>query len=181
MAFINEITIFEQKNMKKKGTLMSRKIKKLFSLILVLALTAGLFPTLTLTTGAENGIAYAVTGGNIYFDPDAGTIISCDDTVTEAVIPDTINDIKVLEIGDWAFENCKQLTAVTLPQAITYIGDCAFKGCEALKEFTVPARTRYVGMLAFEGCTSLEAISVAKANTVFPPLRACCSPAINPA
>lgn len=167
MAFMNEITIFEQKNMKKKGTLMSRKIKKLFSLILVLALTAGLFPTLTLTTGAENGIAYAVTGGNIYFDPDAGTIISCDDTVTEAVIPDTINDIKVLEIGDWAFENCKQLTAVTLPQAITYIGDCAFKGCEALKEFTVPARTRYVGMLAFEGCTSLEAISVAKANTVF--------------
>lgn len=33
---------------------------------------------------AQSGtVAYAVTGGNIYFDPSTGTVTGCDRTVTE--------------------------------------------------------------------------------------------------
>ena len=43
---------------------------------------------------AQSGrVTYAVIGGNIYFDPSTGTITDCDSSVTEAIIPSSINGV----------------------------------------------------------------------------------------
>lgn len=146
---------------------MQRKIKSLFSLFLVIAMTFGFLPAVSLTAAVGDGVAYAVTGGNIYFDPETGVVTGCDESVTEADIPDQIESVAVVEIGDWAFENCSLLTRVSIPSDVTSIGDCAFMGCSSLTTVTIPKRARYVGGLAFSGCTSLTEILVDKYNTSF--------------
>ena len=43
----------------------------------------------------------------------------------------------VTEIGDYAFQGCSGLTAVTIPSSVTKIGDYAFGGCSGLKSIEV--------------------------------------------
>ena len=50
------------------------------------------------TSGYVDG-KYPVKGGYLYFDESTGTIVGCDNSVTEAVIPDKINGVKVTSIG----------------------------------------------------------------------------------
>lgn len=50
-----------------------------------------------------------------------GWVISCADTVTNAVIPDGTEGI-----ADEAFSKCKKLSSVTLPDSLTHIGAKAF-------------------------------------------------------
>lgn len=44
--------------------------------------------------------------------------------------------LTVDEIGDWAFYESKNMTAVTLPKTIISIGFMSFSGCNALKDIT---------------------------------------------
>ncbi len=48
----------------------------------------------------------------------------------ELVIPDTIGGFTVTGIDRSAFEDCKNITKVTIPNAVDYIGNFAFSGCE---------------------------------------------------
>ena len=41
----------------------------------------------------DTTISYAVEGGNIYFDPETGTITDCDTSVTRADIPGEIQGV----------------------------------------------------------------------------------------
>ncbi len=38
-----------------------------------------------------------------------------------------------------AFENCKKLTGIALPEGLTTLGNCAFKNCSGLKSVTLPS------------------------------------------
>ncbi len=53
-------------------------------------------------------------------------------TGAEVVIPDTIDGLPVIEIGDEAFYNNTTLTTITLPATIERIGVRAFAGCTSL-------------------------------------------------
>ncbi len=78
----------------------------------------------------------------------------------EVVIPDSIGDRAVVGIGEKAFYYCTTMTAVSIPDSVTYIGNNAFTGCEALKEITVPAAVTEIGISAFLGCISLEKVTL---------------------
>lgn len=70
----------------------------------------------------------------------------------------------VTEIAESAFEDCKMLRTITLPDAIT-VDSWAFQQCTALESAQLPC-VRTVGMRAFESCSKLTAIDLPRAETV---------------
>ncbi|HBF14798.1 MAG TPA: hypothetical protein DDW30_03780, partial [Clostridiales bacterium] len=60
------------------------------------------------------------------------------DLVSSVTIPAKFNGLPVTEIISGAFEGCKLLTEIRLPDTLTRIAaDTAFEGCDALKSVTV--------------------------------------------
>ena len=83
-------------------------------------------------------IDYRVTGENTV---EVYRIKSSQQSV---VIPETVNyerQYTVTGVSEGAFENCTQLTSVTLPSTITSVGDRAFAGCSALTAVNVAMTT----------------------------------------
>lgn len=61
----------------------------------------------------------------------------------------------VNSIGDRAFENCRELTAIKMPNTIISIGQGAFYKCSSLKIFNIPNSVLNVGNWALDGCNEL--------------------------
>lgn len=78
-------------------------MKKIFAVILVIAMTMGL-----VTTSWALESAYKVPGGTIYFNAETGAITGyeAEDYGAELVIPSEINGVKVTSIGNLAFYLC---------------------------------------------------------------------------
>jgi hypothetical protein len=79
---------------------------------------------------------------------------------SNVIIPTRYNDGNVIAIADGAFQSCKDLISITLPQNTIRIGDDAFNGCTGLTFIDIPAKVVYMGERAFAGCSSLETINV---------------------
>jgi len=110
-------------------------------------------------------VPYAVTGGNIYFDPTTGTITDYDDTVTAVDIPASINGVAVTKIGDYAFEYCSSLTNIIIPNSVTSIGAYAFKNCSSLTSITIPNSVTSIAGWTFAGCSNLTSIAIPNSVT----------------
>jgi len=68
----------------------------------------------------------------------------------ELVIPGVYRQEPVVTIEDYAFENCRSITSVTIPDSISKIGLGAFKGCGGLQSISVPFIGRSEDATAFE-------------------------------
>ena len=134
--------------------------KRVLSLLLVLMMIASLVPTVAMADKSDTDVAYAVTGGNIYFNESTGTITDCDTLVTEAIIPSEINGVAVTSIGDDAFYGCDSLATITIPNSVTSIGAWAFSGCTSLTSIAIPDSVTSIGVRAFYSCTSLTSIAI---------------------
>lgn len=76
--------------------------------------------------GATESFRYCVADGQV-------TIIEAlDVTMTELVIPVTIEGCPVVRIAPWAFALCDKLTKVTIPDSVIAIDANAFYGCDGL-------------------------------------------------
>ena len=74
------------------------------------------------------------------------------------------------------FQNCAQLTSVTLPAGLMTLGAYVFDGCSSLSALTysgnadegsaLPSTVTVVGNYAFNGCSSLEEINLESIKTV---------------
>ncbi len=89
----------------------------------------------------ENNIPFVVSEYNSSIYRDYKYIILADGTIeimdysgsdTEVVIPSEINKHKVVSIGDKAFNDCENLTTITIPDSVTSIGEQAFPVCSSL-------------------------------------------------
>lgn len=81
-----------------------------------------------------------------------------------------ITDVTVVEgitaIGNYAFKNCKELTAVSLPDSLTSISEGAFEGCEKIISISLPKNVISVGNHAFKGCKALAKITLPEGVSV---------------
>ena len=82
---------------------------------------------------------YDVDGGSIFYDKSTGTITDCDVSVISAVIPDTIDGVKVTSIQGGAFAGCGGLKEITISTGVTALEGSVFWGCSSLASITIPA------------------------------------------
>ena len=75
--------------------------------------------------------------------------------LTSVVIPEGVTSI-----GKFAFDTCEKLTSVVIPNSVTTIEQSAFVRCMALQSITIPNSVTTIGMAAFWWCTSLESIDI---------------------
>lgn len=115
-----------------------------------------------------DGICYDISSSNKnasvegnYPDRYAGDI----------VIPATFmyngQEYTVTSVGNGAFNFCKQLTSIVLPNTITEIKKGAFSYCEGLTSFELPNSVSKIGTGVFSACESLDKIIVSPDNNYF--------------
>ena len=78
-----------------------------------------------------------------------GVITAYNGTETELVIPEEVDGVAVVEIGDNAFDK-KDLTSVEIPDTITTIGEYAFRG-NGLTSINLPQNIETIKKRAFYG------------------------------
>ena len=152
--------------------------KRIFSLLLALALLCTLLPQVTIPASAET---YSGTcgaegdGSNLTWTLDTETGVLtitgsgamagygwdetpwheyCE-TIQAVSLPDGMTSI-----GTSAFYNCTLLTSVTIPDSVINIGVSAFYNCSGLTSVTIPNETEIIDAFAFCGCTGLENVAI---------------------
>lgn len=74
-------------------------------------------------------------------------------SLTSVVLPNTIESVK-------GFRYCTRLTSVTFGNSVKYIRGFAFQGCKSLKSIVIPNTVTQIGVHAFEGCTGLTSVTI---------------------
>ena len=114
------------------------------------------------STDVAYPVAYPVEGGYIYFNKTTGAITDATAYVTSVNIPEYIQNIKVTEIGDYAFDDCRGLKNIKIPNTVTKIGECAFRYCLSLESIEIPDSIEYIGSGAFINCDSLKSVKLSE-------------------
>jgi len=81
--------------------------------------------------------------------------------LTSITIPNSVT-----LIDDYAFHGCNGLTSMVIPNSVTLINSYAFGVCNGLTSVTIPSSVYEIGFNAFEGCTGLTSITC---NATTPP------------
>ena len=62
-------------------------------------------------------------------------------------------------IGSIAFQDCRSLTSISIPNTVTYIGEGAFSRCSSLASITIPAGVTTIEYNAFDDCNALTSVT----------------------
>ena len=76
-------------------------------------------------------------------------------SITSVMLPDSVTAIQYS-----AFKGCTQLTTITLGNSVTKIGYGAFYGCSSLTSIVLPDSVTTIDSGAFNGCSSLESVTL---------------------
>ena len=108
--------------------------------------------------------AFAGTYNNLTYDfnYDKEIVIKgcVNKNATSVSIPSYIDGYKVTEIDYYAFENCKNLSSVSIPSTITQMGHNCFSNCTNLKTISIPDSVTQMDNNIFKGCTSLQNVKL---------------------
>ncbi len=93
----------------------------------------------------------------------SGKIVSLTDygkTLTEFIIPDSIDGVTITAIGKFVFNSRTTVTSVIIPDSVTSIDNNAFSVCSALSYIKLPKNLRVIHDYTFLGCGSLTTIEL---------------------
>ena len=105
----------------------------------------------------NKGILYAINGGNL-------TVVRCPIANPEPIqIPANISEKIVTEIGAKAFHDCA-MTKVELPEGLLKIGETAFFQCKNLTALTIPKTVTEIVTNFINECSALAKLTVTSGN-----------------
>ena len=70
-------------------------------------------------------------------------------------LPDSITSIEA-----YAFFNCENLTGINIPNGVTRIGEYVFGNCISLTDVRIPSGVEFIGNGAFGACFSITSITI---------------------
>ena len=81
-------------------------------------------------------------------------------SLTSVTIPDSVTSI-------WykAFYECTSLSSVKMGRGVTIIWDSAFEGCESLKSITIPGSVTIIKESTFKDCSGLKSVDLGNGVT----------------
>ena len=151
------------------------RTKKLLSVLLCLLMVASVFSVVTpaafaqVYTGTSGGISYSLdtdTGVLTLSKTDGGTGRSAGYTNSSrnrapwynqrSYIRTVVAESGVIELGDYLFYNCTNLTSVNFASTVDTIGSCCFRSCTGLTGVILPAGCSWFYKEIFLDCSSLK-------------------------
>lgn len=120
-------------------------------------------------------MAYDVEIDGIYYylynsTKTAEVTVGADKYAGEVVIPSSITqgsiEYEVTSIGNYAFNECTELTFVVIPESVTALGDGAFYDCKGLTSISIPKNVASIYRDTFRGCKNLKTINYNAKNCI---------------
>ncbi len=112
-----------------------------------------------------DGYAFAASG-LIEIDLSETQITSLSDGIfnecynlTTVSLPDTLESI-----GERAFRYCSSLQTIEIPSSVTVIEEYAFYRCTSLTSITIPENVASIGSMAFSNCSQLAEVIIESAS-----------------
>ena len=134
--------------------------KKLFTLLLAIGASIGIVNAVDVT---QNGINYSLYETGYYSieryavvqPPQSGNKYSGDIVIASSI---SYGGNYYTTTGIWhkAFQNCKDITSVNLPNTIKNIYDQAFDGCTGITSIDIPSSVTYIGYNAFNNVPNIN-------------------------
>ncbi len=103
----------------------------------------------------ENNTAYSSDDGVLYDKEQTQLIRFPQSKAGSYKVLDTTK-----KIGSYAFDDCRMLTEVEIPDGVEVLDYCCFNGCEGLTEIEVPDSVTEMSNYAFQWCTNLERVKL---------------------
>lgn len=100
-----------------------------------------------LLSGSSGGYGYS---SNVLHIPRGCTYIG-EGIFTRWYILETVYTEDVVEISNYAFNNCNGLKNIYFSNSLERIGNSAFEGCFPITTITFPSSLQYIGNYAFRG------------------------------
>ncbi len=113
--------------------------------------------------GAPNSLeSISVALGNNVYHSNNNCLI---ETATKKLVLGCKNSIipsdgSVTAIGDSAFNYCKELKTIEIPECIESIGYNSFGNCIGLESIDIPEAVTEITRYAFDGCSSLKNVAI---------------------
>lgn len=112
--------------------------------------------------------ASAVSVGDLEYEIRNGevTITGCDKSASGSLaMPSFIESYPVTSIGESAFEDCVNLTSITISDSVTIIGYNSFSGCTGLTSIDIPNSVTEIDDWAFYSCVGLKRLIIPSSIT----------------
>lgn len=142
---------------------MKRCIRCLAS-ILVICLLLSILPVSALAASMSYTDKYGTWTYQVEADGSI-TILGCQNTKKNIVIPSVLDGKPVRRLGDGLFRNNDTITAVIIPHGVTQIGANVFSGCAKLEQIDLPSSLISIGEEAFSECTKLSSLYIPSSVT----------------
>lgn len=142
-----------------------RKFKKVFTVLMsVMVLAVGSFAS-TFTNTTVSAVMYGDFEYNV--DDNLAYIYKYKGSEKNVDIPDKIDGKTVTAIENSAFQECKSIESVNIPDGVKSIGSYTFYGCLNLKKVNIGSGLSEVKSNVFIRCFDLEEINVDENNQSF--------------
>ncbi|MDE5553710.1 MAG: leucine-rich repeat domain-containing protein, partial [Muribaculaceae bacterium] len=119
--------------------------------------------TITYTVIDPNAKTCKTADGNQYGDVPGNRVSG--DLVLPSNPQDGDVEYTLTEIGGYAFQLCREMTSIVIPNSVTTIRHDAFAGCSSLTAVEIPNSVTLIENSVFAGCSGLTTVEISNCVT----------------